>query len=232
MIKANVQKFNDEMKAGIDRLATVVVKDKQFAKAQANGLGAGAKIVAAKAKSLAPKGGKTKKGQAKNYGKSGLLKKSIKSRNGVTKKGAPFAVVGPSRSVGESVRRGKSTIMQRPSNYAHLVEFGFKAHARVPLVTGRQHESIVKKGVVWRGSDLDRYMRKNKIKQADLSAKKLAQVNRFKASGQKSTTVPGKHFMEQAWSASKGSIGEVIIERLKIETEKAIAKIEKKRKAA
>jgi hypothetical protein len=229
MIKANVQKFDTEMKAGIDRLASVVVKDKQFAKAQANSLGAGAKAIAAKAKTLAPKGGRSKKGQAKTYGKSGLLKKSIKSRNGVSKKGVPFAVVGPSRSVGESVRRGKSTIMQRPSNYAHLVEFGFKAHARVPLVTGRQHESIVKKGVLWRGSDLDRYMRKNKIKQADLSAKKLAQVDRFKASGQKSTTVPGQHFMERAYSASKGSIGPLIVERLSMETQKAIAKIQKKK---
>jgi hypothetical protein len=232
MIKANVQKFNEEMKAGIDRLGSVIVKDKQFARAQANGLGAGAKIVAAKAKSLAPKGGKTKKGMTKTYGKTGLLKKSIKSRNGVSRKGAPFAVVGPSRSVGESVRRGKSTVMQRPSNYAHLVEFGFKAHSRVPLVTGRQHESIVKKGVLWVSSDLDKYMKKNKIKQADLTAKQLASVDRFRSTGQKSTTVPGQFFMERAWSASKGSIGEVIVERLKIETEKAIAKIEKKRKAA
>jgi hypothetical protein len=229
MIKANVQKFDTEMKAGIDHLSSVIVKDKAFAKAQANSLGAGAKAIAAKAKTLAPKGGRSKKGQAKTYGKSGLLKKSIKSRNGVSKKGVPFAVVGPSRAVGESVRRGKSTIMQRPSNYAHLVEFGFKAHARVPLVSGRQHESIVKKGVLWRGSDLDRYMRKNKIKQADLSAKKLAQVDRFKASGQKSTTVPGQHFMERAYSASKGSIGPLIVERLSMETQKAIAKIQKKK---
>lgn len=229
MIKANVQKFDAEMKAGIDHLSSVIVKDKAFAKAQANSLGAGAKAIAAKAKTLAPKGGKSKKGQAKTYGKSGLLKKSIKSRNGVSKKGVPFAVVGPSRAVGESVRRGRKSVMQKPSNYAHLIEFGFKAHARVPLVSGRQNETFVKRGVLWKGSDLTKYMEKNKIQKTALNKGTLARVQAFLPTGQKSVLVPGQHFMERAYAASKGSIGPLIVDRLSMETQKAIAKIQKKK---
>jgi len=229
VIKANVQKFNAEMKAGIDHLSSVIVKDKAFAKAQANSLGAGARAIAAKAKTLAPKGGKSKKGQAKVYGKSGLLKKSIKSRNGVSKKGIPFAVVGPSRAVGESVRRGRKSIQQKPSNYAHLVEFGFKAHARVPLVSGRTHQDIVKRGVVWKGSDLTKYMEKHAIQKSALNKGKLSRVDAFMPVGQKTTQVPGQRFMERAWSASRGSIGPLIVERLALEAKKAIAKIEKKK---
>lgn len=228
MIKADVRGFDASIKNGITNLSQVLTKDKQFLKAEANSLGAGAKAVATKAKSLAPKGGRSKKGQTKTYGKAGLLKKAIKVRSGVSKQNAPFAVVGPSRSVQETTRRGQKSVMQKPSNYAHLVEFGFKAKARVPLVSGRTGESIVKKGVIWKGSDLEKYMTKQNIVKSSLNKGKLARVNAFMPKGQKSVTVPGQKFMERAYSSSKGSIGPLIVERLKTETEKAIARIAKK----
>lgn len=51
--------------------------------------------------------------------RTGLLKKSIRTKSGVAGR-APYAVIGPSRSV-QGTYKGKKTV---PANYSHLVEYG------------------------------------------------------------------------------------------------------------
>lgn len=225
MIQVKAAKLTKEIEKGLQGLRGLV-KDKQFANAASIALAAGGRIVAQKAKSFAPKGGRSKKGQTKTYGKSGLLKKSLAVKKGVGKTGRPYSVVGPSANVSEQVRRGKKSTTQKPSNYSHLVEYGFKAHHRVPLVAGRTHQSIVKKGVLWQGSDLEKYVKKHQVQMASLSKGKARRAAYFMASkGQGSTTVPGQHFMQKAYDSAKGSIGPAIVIKLQAETEKAIKRL-------
>lgn len=225
MIKVNSSRLASDIEKGLQGLRGLV-KDKQFAAAASIALAAGGRIVAQKAKSFAPKGGRSKKGQTKTYGKSGLLRKSLAVKKGVGKTGRPYSVVGPSANVSESVRRGRKSVTQRPSNYSHLVEHGFRAHHRVPLVSGRNHESIVKKGVLWKGSDLEKYVKRHQVQMASLTQGKARRAARFMAgSGQGSTTVPGQHFMQKAYDSAKGSIGSAIVIKLQAETEKAIKRL-------
>jgi hypothetical protein len=73
------------------------------------------------------------------------LKKSFIVKHGVTKKGVPYALVGPSRSVKEDVKRGRKTIKKWPVKYAHLVEYGFLARARKAGIRKRQSSKLGQK---------------------------------------------------------------------------------------
>ena len=233
MITVDQKSINEEIRRGLSALRTVV-KDVPAARAMATALEAGGKVIAAKARTLAPKRGRLKRGsKTKTYGKTGLLRKSIKTKKGITKKGnVPFCAIGPSKSVKEIVQRGKKQVEQRPAYYSHLVEYGFKAHHRVPLVTGRQHETIVKKGILWQGRDLEKYMKKTGLKKDMLTKGKAFRTAAFIASkkGQGSSSVAGKHFMQKA--SDQGSAASVppIVQRLTVEMAKILKRIESRRR--
>ena len=230
MIIADTKSFEAVMGGALDRLVNLFgTKEKAAQMAIAKSLGAGATVVARAAKSAAPKGKRTSKGGKKTYGKTGLLKKAIKAKSGVSKKGKAFAVVGPSRDVKEDVKRGRNkSQLARPSNYAHLVEFGFNAHHRVPLITGRRHEAYVKKGVLWKPSDLARYVKKRGVAHSNFLAGKMLRYRKFMASsGQGSTRVAAQPFMSIAYASTKAAAGEAIMARYAKELEKLLAKLAK-----
>jgi len=214
--------------AELTKLRGLGLKEKSAQMAIARALGAGATIIARASKSAAPKGARANGAGGKTYGKTGLLKKSIKAKNGVSKKGTAFAVVGPSRDVMADVTRGRGQQRARPSNYAHLVEFGFNAHSRVPLVTGRQQENIVKKGVLWKASDLAKYTKKRGIVSANLTTGKLLRQFKFmRGAGQSTTRVAARPFMAKAYASTKAAAGEAIVARYAKEFEKLLAKLAK-----
>lgn len=229
MIIADTKSFEAVMGGALDRLVNLFgTKEKAAQMAIAKSLGAGATVIARAAKSAAPKGKRTAKGGKKTYGKTGLLKKAIKAKSGVSKKGKAFAVVGPSKDVKEDVKRGRGQQKARPSNYAHLVEFGFNAHHRVPLVTGRQQENIVKKGVLWKASDLAKYTKKSGIVSANLTTGKLLRQFKFmRGAGQGTTRVAARPFMAKAYASTKAAAGEAIMARYAKELEKLLAKLAK-----
>ena len=214
--------------AELTKLRGLGLKEKSAQMAIARALGAGATIIARASKSAAPKGARANGAGGKTYGKTGLLKKSIKAKSGVSKKGTAFAVVGPSRDVMADVTRGRGQQRARPSNYAHLVEFGFNAHSRVPLVTGRQQENIVKKGVLWKASDLAKYTKKRGIVSANLTTGKLLRQFKFmRGAGQSTTRVAARPFMAKAYASTKAAAGEAIVARYAKEFEKLLAKLAK-----
>ena len=224
MIIADAKAFVSELQ----KLRGLGVKEKSAQMAIARSLGAGATIIARASRSVAPKGVRANGAGGKTYGKTGLLKKSIKAKNGVSKKGNAFAVVGPSRDVMADVTRGRGQQKARPSNYAHLVEFGFNAHHRVPLVTGRQHENIVKKGVLWKASDLAKYTKKSGIVSANLTTGKLLRQFKFmRGAGQGTTRVAARPFMSKGYASSQAAAGEAIVSRYAKEYEKLLSKLAK-----
>ena len=229
MIIADTKSFEAVMGGALDRLVNLFgTKEKAAQMAIAKSLGAGATVVARAAKSAAPKGKRTSKGGKKTYGKTGLLKKAIKAKSGVSKKGKAFAVVGPSKDVKEDVKRGRGNEQARPSQYAHLVEFGFNAHHRVPLITGRRHEAYVKKGVLWKPSDLARYVRKRGVAHSNFLAGKMLRYRKFMGgAGQGSTRVAARPFMAKAYASTKAAAGEAIMARYAKELEKILAKLAK-----
>jgi hypothetical protein len=102
------------------------------------------------------------------------------------------------------------------------VEFGFNAHARVPLVQGRNHEKFVKKGVLWKGSTLEEYISKKNIDKAKLSKGKAFRTATFiKSTGQKFTRVAGQKIVERAYQSSIGEMKTIILQNLGIEIDKA-----------
>jgi len=224
MIKVYVDSIQKEIAEDIAKFGEIL-KAADTKKALAGALYQGGKLIASAAKKLAPKGGRKVKGSQKTYGKSGLLRRSYTTRKGVSQKGAgePYAIVGPSRTLKETVRRGKRNMDVKPSNYAHLVEFGFNAHHRVPLVSGRNHESLVKKGVLWQGSTLQKYMKRKEIDMTKLSQGKQIRAKAFLGSaGQGMSRVPPQHIVQRAYQQTMSAAAQAITGGIKIQMDKAI----------
>jgi len=97
---------------------------------------AGGRVLLKKAKELVPnsrakRGKKSPKGR---YGRSGILKKSLKMYYRVGKSGVrPYVVIGSDRDTSENAQRGKKTQAEIPSKTIHLVEKGFTAVSRISL---------------------------------------------------------------------------------------------------
>jgi len=229
MITADTKQLEIDLAGALMRLrSTVEVKEKTAQMLIAKSLGAGGAIIARAAKSAAPKGKRTSKGGTKTYGKTGLLKKAIKAKYGLNKKGKAFSVVGVNRNVMEDAKRGRGKERARPSQYAHLVEFGFSAHHRVPLITGRRHESYVKKGVLWKPSDLARYVAKRGVAHSNFLAGKAMRQQKFMASaGQGATRVAARPFMAKGYRTAQAAAGDAIVARYAKEFEKLLAKLAK-----
>lgn len=224
MIRLTGTDLGEQIAAGIVQFAKQV-NAKETKKGLASALYQGAKLIAKTARQLAPKAARKGKGAGKTHGATGALRRSYTAKKGVSRNGAgnPYAIAGPSATLEVNVRRGKRMIGVKPSNYAHLVEYGFNAHHRVPSVSGRNHERIVKKGVLWKGSDLERYMQKNQLHVQALTKGKAIRAKAFLAgSGQGSTHVAGQHIMERAYQANKGSVQSAIISSIGAEIEKAV----------
>lgn len=120
-----------------------IVKARAAVAALGRALGGGLRPMLAKIKSSVPKKKRKTKKRKWFEARTGLLKKSFVVKHGATKKGAPFAVVGPSRSVKGSGRGGKED-NKYPANYAHLVEYGFMAKARKAGQIGRKKSKTSK----------------------------------------------------------------------------------------
>lgn len=223
MIKVNVANLSREIIHAVKNF-TNCATEKETKNGIASALYKGGKIIASKARQLAPKAARKKKGSRKKYGATGLLRRSYTTKKGVSKKGTgqPFAVVGPSRTLKKDIVRGLKTVTVKPSNYAHLVEFGFNAHSRVPVVQGRNHEKIVKKGVLWIGSDLEKYIKQKAIDTANFSKGKTKRHKAFvTGTGQKSTRVPGQHIVQRAYQSSLAEVRSIILANVGIEIDKA-----------
>lgn len=123
-----------------------IVKARAAVAALGRALGGGLRPMLAAAKRGVP----TKKRKTKKRkwfeARTGLLKKSLVVKHGVTKKGLPFAVVGPSRKVKVAGYRGDEDAEKRPAHYAHLVEYGFMAKARKAGQIGRKKSKTSKTG--------------------------------------------------------------------------------------
>ena len=223
MIKINAADLDKQIINAVKNFINAAT-EKDTKKGIASALYQGGKIIASRARQLAPKAARRKKKSRKAYGRTGLLRRSYTTKKGVTKKGAgqPFAVVGPSKTLKKDIQRGSKTVTIKPSNYAHLVEFGFNVHARVPLVKGRNHERFVKKGVLWKSSTLEEYINKKTIDKSKLSKGKAFRTAAFiKSTGQKSTRVAGQKIVERAYQSSISEVRTVIIKNLGIEIDKA-----------
>lgn len=223
MIVVQNSDFSSQIKASV-ALIGVVAKDKEAKKAIAGALHQGAKIIVKQARSFAPKAGRKKRGQTKNYGKTGLLKRSYTSKKGVSKKGKgePYAVVGPSKKITDNIKRGRRIVKVYPSNYAHLVEFGFNVHHRVPGVSGRNHEKYVKKGVLWKSSDLEKYIADKKHIYGAWQKKRVAKF--LVGSGQGTSTVAGQHIVKRAYDSTRQAVATKITSSMAEEFAKAIQK--------
>jgi len=123
-----------------------MVKARTAVQALGRALGGGLRPLLAKVKSSVPKKKRKTKKRKWFEARTGLLKKSFVVKHGATKKGAPYAMVGPSRKVKEPVTRGRKTIKKWPSKYAHLVEYGFMAKARKAGQIGRKKSKTSKTG--------------------------------------------------------------------------------------
>ena len=147
MIKVYVDRIQKEIAEDIAKFGEIL-KAADTKKALAGALYQGGKLIASAAKKLAPKGGRKVKGSQKTYGKSGLLRRSYTTRKGVSQKGAgePYAIVGPSRTLKETVRRGKRNMDVKPSNYAHLVEFGRQTAMCIDKIAMRRRISAWRRG--------------------------------------------------------------------------------------
>ena len=143
---ANMGKEIEE--AGKKMLA--IVKARAAVAALGRALGGGLRPMLAAAKRGVPKKRRKTKKRKWFEPRTGLLKKSLVVKHGVTKKGAPFAIVGPSRKTNKDIARGPGKdgppkpVNKRPSNYAHLVEYGFMAKARKAGQLGREKSKTTK----------------------------------------------------------------------------------------
>ena len=230
MITVKVAQMQAEIAADIARFQNLI-KASDTKKGIAGALYQGGKQIAQAARQLAPKAGRKKKGSQRTSGKTGLLRRSYTTKKGVSKKGAgePFAVVGPSRTIAENVIRGRHTVSVKPSNYAHLVEFGFNAHHRVPLVKGRNHERLAKKGVLWQPSTLEKYMKLKNLEMQKLSKGKKIRAQAFMgSSGQGTSRVPPQHILQRAYQQTIGAATKTIMESLGVEMDKVILRAQAK----
>ena len=146
-VEMNTSNLTKEVEAvGLRMLE--IVKGRLAAQAIGRALGGGLRPLLKAVKRGVPK--KKRKGKRRKHiePRTGLLKKSFIVKHGVTKKGVPYALVGPSRSVKKDVARGKkpkSTIEKWPVKYAHLVEYGFLARARKAGIRRRQSSKLGQK---------------------------------------------------------------------------------------
>ena len=143
-VEMNTSNLTKEVEAvGLRMLE--IVKGRLAAQAIGRALGGGLRPLLKAVKRGVPK--KKRKGKRRKHieARTGLLKKSFIVKHGVTKKGVPYALVGPSRSVKEDVKRGRKTIKKWPVKYAHLVEYGFLARARKAGIRKRQSSKLGQK---------------------------------------------------------------------------------------
>ena len=143
-VEMNTSNLTKEVEAvGLRMLE--IVKGRLAAQAIGRALGGGLRPLLKAVKRGVPK--KKRKGKRRKHiePRTGLLKKSFIVKHGVTKKGVPYALVGPSRSVKEDVKRGRKTIKKWPVKYAHLVEYGFLARARKAGIRRRQSSKLGQK---------------------------------------------------------------------------------------
>ena len=148
-VEMNTSNLTKEVEAvGLRMLE--IVKGRLAAQAIGRALGGGLRPLLKAVKRGVPK--KKRKGKRRKHieARTGLLKKSFIVKHGVTKKGVPYALVGPSRSVVKTVSRGtniknKKTIDKMPVKYAHLVEYGFLARARKAGIRKRQSSKLGQK---------------------------------------------------------------------------------------
>ena len=145
-VQLNTANMGKEIEdAGRKMLA--IVKARAAVAALGRALGGGLRPMLAAAKRGVPKKKRKTKKRKWFEARTGLLKKSLVVKHGVTKKGAPFAIVGPSRKIKESgYRGGGEKSLKRPSHYAHLVEYGFMAKARKAGQIGRKKSTTSKTG--------------------------------------------------------------------------------------
>ena len=143
-VEMNTSNLTKEVEAvGLRMLE--IVKGRLAAQAIGRALGGGLRPLLKAVKRGVPK--KKRKGKRRKHieARTGLLKKSFIVKHGVTKKGVPYAIVGPSRAVKEDVKRGRKTIKKWPVKYAHLVEYGFLARARKAGIRRRQSSKLGQK---------------------------------------------------------------------------------------
>ena len=143
-VEMNTSNLTKEVEAvGLRMLE--IVKGRLAAQAIGRALGGGLRPLLKAVKRGVPK--KKRKGKRRKHieARTGLLKKSFIVKHGVTKKGVPYALVGPSRAVKESITRGRKTIKKWPVKYAHLVEYGFLARARKAGIRRRQSSKLGQK---------------------------------------------------------------------------------------
>ena len=143
-VEMNTSNLTKEVEAvGLRMLE--IVKGRLAAQAIGRALGGGLRPLLKAVKRGVPK--KKRKGKRRKHiePRTGLLKKSFIVKHGVTKKGVPYALVGPSRAVKEDVKRGRKTIKKWPVKYAHLVEYGFLARARKAGIRKRQSSKLGQK---------------------------------------------------------------------------------------
>ena len=144
-VQLNTANMGKEIEdAGRKMLA--IVKARAAVAALGRALGGGLRPMLAAAKRGVPKKKRKTKKRKWFEARTGLLKKSLVVKHGVTKKGAPFAIVGPSRKIKESGYRGDEDAEKRPAHYAHLVEYGFMAKARKAGQIGRKKSTTSKTG--------------------------------------------------------------------------------------
>lgn len=124
-----------DLASSLDQIAAAL-NPKLMRKVYRKGISAGGRILLKKAKELVPnsrvkRGKKSPKGR---YGRSGILKKSLKMYYRTGKTGIrPYVVIGSDRDTAENAARGKQTQKEIPSKTIHLVENGFTAVSRISL---------------------------------------------------------------------------------------------------
>ena len=145
-VQLNAANMGKEIEA-VGKRMLEIVKARAAVAALGRALGGGLRPMLAAAKRGVPKKKRKTKKRKWFEARTGLLKKSLVVKHGVTKKGAPFAIVGPSRKVKEpGYRNGGEKSLKRPSHYAHLVEYGFMAKARKAGQIGRKKSKTSKVG--------------------------------------------------------------------------------------
>ena len=142
-VRLNTANMGKEIEA-VGKQMLAIVKARAAVAALGRALGGGLRPMLAAAKRGVPKKRRKTKKRRWFEPRTGLLKKSLVVKHGVTKNGAPFAIVGPSRKVKEPGYRGDEDAEKRPAHYAHLVEYGFMAKARKAGQIGRKKSKTSK----------------------------------------------------------------------------------------
>ena len=142
-VQLNTANMGKEIEA-VGKQMLAIVKARAAVAALGRALGGGLRPMLAAAKRGVPKKRRKTKKRRWFEPRTGLLKKSLVVKHGVTKNGAPFAIVGPSRKVKEPGYRGDEDAEKRPAHYAHLVEYGFMAKARKAGQIGRKKSKTSK----------------------------------------------------------------------------------------